>query len=165
MPGVADSATAKTLELLTAPAGVNAQLAAMTDGAGQALAEVSAKQTMGQNVAIELAERSREMLYPAVHVYCERLSNTQREKFRAFSGKAHMAVEVRHSHDRLEGIEGRLQGYAEAVTRVLERNRGDWGAGMFYGGGYEVAFGAVKRGGRNFVQAAKVTFEVEVSRG
>ena len=47
---------------------------------------------------------------------------------------------------------------------MLEGSLGEWGAGMFYGGGYEVAFGAVKRGGRNFVQAAKVTFEVEVSR-
>jgi hypothetical protein len=164
MAGIADAATGKTLELLTAAAGVNAQLAELTDGAGGRLAEVSQRQTMAQNVAVEIVERSSEALYPAVHVYCERLSNTQREKFRAFSGKAHMTVEVRFSQDRLEGIEGRLRGYAEAVTRVLEGSLGDWGAGMFYGGGYEVAFGAVKRGGRNFVQAAKVTFEVEVSR-
>ena len=75
-----------------------------------------------------------------------------------------MAVEVRFSQDRLEGVEDRLRGYVDAVTLVLERNQGDWGAGMFYGGGYEVAFGPVKRGGRNFVQSAKVTFAVEVSR-
>lgn len=164
MKGIADAATGKALELLSAPAGMNARLAELTDGAGRAPAAVSARQMMAQNVAIELAERSSEVLYPAVQIYCERLSNTQREKFRTFSGKAHMAVEVRHSQDRLEGIEERLRGYAEAVTRVLEGSLGEWGAGMFYGGGYEVAFGAVKRGGRNFVQAAKVTFEVEVSR-
>lgn len=164
MTGIADAATGKALALLSAPAGINAQLAAMTDGTGGLAPAVSARQMMPQNVAIDLAERSSEVLYPAVQVYCERLSNTQREKFRTFSGKAHMAVEVRHSQDRLEGIEGRLRGYAEAVTRVLEGSLGDWGAGMFYGGGYEVAFGAVKRGGRNFVQVAKVTFEVEVSR-
>lgn len=164
MTGVADSATGKTLELLSAQVGMNAQLAAITDGTGAVLAEVGAKQMMAQNVAIELAERSSEVQYPAVHVYCERLSNSQREKFRTFSGKAQMAVEVRYSQDRLEGIEGRVRGYADAVARVLEGNLGDWGDGMFYGGGYEVAFGAVKRGGRNFVQVARVTFEVEVSR-
>ena len=75
-----------------------------------------------------------------------------------------MAVEVRVSQDRLEGIEGKLQSYAEAVTQVLDRSRGDWSEGMFYTGGYEVAFGPVKRGGKNFVQVAKVAFEVEVSR-
>jgi len=35
---------------------------------------------------------------------------------------------------------------------------------MFYGGGYEVAFAAVKNGGKNFIQVAKVTFEIGVSR-
>ncbi|HWQ55529.1 MAG TPA: hypothetical protein VN442_17715 [Bryobacteraceae bacterium] len=164
MTGVADSATGKTLELLSAPVGINAQLAAIASGTGALLAEVGAKQMMAQNVAIELAERSSEVQYPAVHVYCERLSNSQREKFRTFSGKAQMAVEVRYSQDRLEGIEGRVRGYADAVARVLEGSLGDWGDGMFYGGGYDVAFGAVKRGGRNFVQVARVTFEVEVSR-
>jgi hypothetical protein len=35
---------------------------------------------------------------------------------------------------------------------------------MFYGGAYDVAFGPVKRGGRNFIQVAKVTLEIGVSR-
>lgn len=34
---------------------------------------------------------------------------------------------------------------------------------MFYAGGYKVEFGPVKRGGRNFIQAAKITFELDVS--
>ncbi len=165
MTGVANSAIVKTLDMLTTPSGgLNAQLAAVTEGIPDTLAEVSARQVMPQNVAIDVAERSSEMLYPAVQVYCERLTNSQREKFRSFSGRVQMAVEVRFSQDRLEGLEGRLRGYVDAVALVLERNRGDWGMGMFYGGGYEAAFGPVKRGGRNFVQAAKVTFNVEVSR-
>jgi hypothetical protein len=57
-----------------------------------------------------------------------------------------------------------LQLYVDAVTRVLDRSRGDWSEGMYYTGGYEVTFGAVKRGGKNFVQTAKVAFEVGVSR-
>ena len=74
-----------------------------------------------------------------------------------------MAIEVRHSQDRLDGLQDALELYADAVTQVLDANRGDWGDGMFYGGEYEVAFGAVKQGGKNFIQVAKVTFEIGVS--
>ena len=45
-----------------------------------------------------------------------------------------MAIEVRVSQDRLEGIEEQLQMYVDAVTQVLDQNRGDWGEGMFYAG-------------------------------
>jgi hypothetical protein len=73
-----------------------------------------------------------------------------------------MAIELRHSQDRLDGLQDSLELYIDAVTQVL--NRGDWGEGMFYGGAYEVSFGPVKKGGKNFMQAAKVTFEIGVSR-
>jgi hypothetical protein len=36
--------------------------------------------------------------------------------------------------------------------------------GVFYGGVYEVEYGAVKHGGKNFIQIAKVTFNLEISR-
>ena len=74
-----------------------------------------------------------------------------------------LSVDVRVSQDRLEDIERQLELYVEAVTDVLDANRGDWGQGMFYTGGYEVSFGGTRHGGRNFVQSAKVTFEVDVS--
>lgn len=154
-------ATAKVMELLAAPAGLNAQLAELAD---EAPPEIQPAQMMPQNVALELVERSLPARYPAMHIYCEKLVNDQREKFRAFSGTAEMAVEVRVSQDRLEGLEDKLGMLVEAVARVLEGNRGDWGEGMFFGGGYEVSFGAVKHGGKNFVQVAKVKFEVGISR-
>jgi hypothetical protein len=34
---------------------------------------------------------------------------------------------------------------------------------MYYAGGYQVAFGPVKHGGKNFIQIAKITFEIGVS--
>jgi hypothetical protein len=164
MAGIADRAAGKVVGLLTAPAGLNGNLAAIREPGSAGLAPISGNQVTAQNVAIELAERSSEVQYPAVHVYCERVVNGMKEKFRTFSGTVRMAVEVRLSQDRLEGIEGKLQAYVEAATRVLDGSRGDWGEGMFYTGGYEAAFGPVKRGGKGFVQVAKVTFEVEVSR-
>jgi hypothetical protein len=89
--------------------------------------------------------------------------NSLTEKFRTFSGTAQMAAEVRHSQDRLQGLQEGLEACADALTQVLDGNRGDWGSGMYYAGGYQVAFGAVKHGGKNYIQVAKVTFEIGVS--
>jgi hypothetical protein len=75
-----------------------------------------------------------------------------------------MAIEIRQSQDRLEGLQDRLELYADAVMQLLNGSRGDWGDGMFYNGEYEVAFGPVRQGGKNFMQVAKVTFEIGVSR-
>ena len=52
-----------------------------------------------------------------------------------------------------------------AITQVLDNSRGDWGDGVFFAGGYEVAFGGIKHGGRNFLQIAKVAFVLEISAG
>jgi hypothetical protein len=163
MPGLTGKAGGKLMALLTAPAGLNASLASMTDEAGS-LPVVAESQITAQNMAIELAERSTEVRYPAMHIYCQRVANRLKEKFRKFSGTLEMVVEVRVSQDRMEGLEQKLQAYVEAVTEVLDRNRGDWGEGLFYTGGYEVTFNAVKRGGKNFVQVAKVAFDLEASR-
>lgn len=164
MPVTGKQATGKVMELLAAPAGLNAQLAELTASEAETPRAIEPGQMMAQNVAMELAERTSPLRYPAVQIYCEKLVNNQREKFRTFSGTAEMAVEVRVSQDRLEGLEDGLGTLVEAVTRVLEQNRGDWGEGMFYGGGYEVSFGAVKHGGKNFAQVAKVKFGVAISR-
>ena len=116
-----------------------------------------------QNVPADMAERGS-VKYPAVNVYCEQIVNQLTEKFRTFSGTVHMAVEIRHSQDRLEGLQDSMDVYADAVAAVLEASRGDWGEGAFYSGGYRVAFGAVKQGGKNYIQAAKITFEIGVSK-
>ena len=51
----------------------------------------------------------------------------------------------------------------EALTQILDANRGSWGQGAFYTGGYEIVFNPVKQGGKNFLQVATVTFEVDMS--
>jgi hypothetical protein len=87
-----------------------------------------------------------------------------KEKFREFSGKAHAFVEVRYSQDTLEGIESSVQVYVDAVCAMLDDSRGDWGSGLYYTGGYDVSYEPVGRGGLNFLQRAKVGFDVEVSK-
>jgi len=119
--------------------------------------------TVNQNVSFELSERALVVKYPAVYVYADRVQNLLIEKFRKFSGKVRTIAEVRVSQDRLEGIEEQLRLYVDAVTQVLDVNRGTWGEGAFFTGGYDVTIDPVRQGGRKFMQIAKVTFEVDIS--
>src|ERR1700737_2342287 len=160
---IAKVTTQKLAGILASRSGVAATMAALSTEQGFVLPAMNANQIISQNVASELSERSATSKYPLIYVYCGKLANELREKFRTFSGDAQMVVEARVSQDRLEQIETYLHAYADAITQVLDRNRGDWGDGVFYAGGYEVTFGGVKQGGRNFIQIAKVTLALEIS--
>ena len=162
---IGSAVTAKIVQRMTNGSGVNSALAALTQN-DQALAGVmDLSQVRAQNVAPDLAERTIGVKYPAANIYCEKIVNQLREKFRAFSGQLQMAIELRQSQDRLDGLQDRLELYVDATMQLLDQSRGDWGDGAFYGGGYEVAFGQVKQGGKNFMQVAKITFEIGVSKG
>jgi hypothetical protein len=158
------AATAKVVQRIT---GANGQTSGSQGLSGALVLNgaqvLNAVQVRTQNVAAELAERAATVRYPVLQVYCEKIVNSMVEKFRTFSGTVQMAIEVRQSSDRLEGLEEGLEAAADAVTQILSASRGDWGDGMYYGGGYQVVFGAVKHGGKNFIQVAKVTFEIGAS--
>jgi hypothetical protein len=156
--------TNKVMQRISGPAGLKAALGTLAMPGSAAAAVLGTAQVRAQNVAADLAERSGSAQYPAINVYCEKISNTLTEKFRRFSGSVQMAMELRHSQDRLEGLEDALEMYADAATGFLHEARGDWGEGMFFDGRYQVSFGAVKHGGKNFIQTAKVTFEIGVSK-
>jgi hypothetical protein len=155
--------TRKLVQLLSSDSGIPASAAQLGASEGTSVGPFAAQQVVGQNVAPEIAERSTGAKYPLIHVYCTRLSNLLTEKFRSFSGKAQMTAEVRVSQDRLEGLELMVQLYADAVTQVLDQSRGDWGDGVFFCGGYDINYGQVKSGGKNFIQIAKITFDLDVS--
>jgi hypothetical protein len=156
--------SAKVLQLITGSTGVNAVLATLTPGSVAAPGQFSLAQVRSQNVAPDVADQSNTMQYPSMNVYCEKIVNSLAEKFRSFSGTVQMVIEVRHSQDRLDGLQDNLELYADAVMQLLAGNRGDWGDGDFYAGEYQAAFGAVKHGGKNFIQIAKITFEMGVSK-
>ena len=161
---IGSATTAKVIRRITGPTGVNTGLAALMQGGSVPASPLEAAQVRSQNVAADVAERSAAVQYPAVNVYCEKIVNSLQEKFRTFSGTVQMAMELRHSQDRLDGLQNALETYTDALTQVLNGGRGDWGDGMFYGGAYAVSFGPVKKGGKNYIQVAKVTFEIGVSR-
>jgi hypothetical protein len=163
MAQIGTIAVKKAAGLLRAPAGLQAGLAAIAQANRVELPLIELGQIISQNVPAEVIEKSAGTKYPAFHIYCEKLQNTLREKFRQFSGTASLSVDVRVTHDRLEGLDQRLQWYVDALTDVLDTNRGDWDNGLFYTGGYTVTFQPVKHGGKNFLQTAKVSFDVQVS--
>jgi len=162
---IAGSSTQKVLGMLAADGGLPAAVEALVLQQGMTLPRIAPPQIIAQNVAAELSEHSTTTKYPLVYVYCNKVVNELREKFRTFSGDAQMVVEARVSQDRLDQIETNLQAYVDAITQVLDNSRGDWGDGVFFDGGYEVTFGGVKHGGRNFLQIAKISFVLEISAG
>ena len=118
---------------------------------------------IAQNMSPELCDKTGVPTYPLFQLYCERVSNELTEKFRTFSGTVSMAVEVRVTHDRPEALEGLLQVCVDAVTAILDRNRGHWDTGVFHSGTWEVSYQPVKRGGNNYIGSAKVRFDVQAS--
>jgi hypothetical protein len=164
MAQTASISATKLVEFLKAPdTGVNSAASVLAADSGIPLAAVPPEHITAQNTSIAIAERSQAVKYPVVHVYSDRVRNLLTEKFRTFSGKIRTVAEVRVSQDRIEGIEDQLRLYVDAVTQVLDTNRGSWGQGAFFTGGYEVNFEPVQHGGRNFLQVARVSFEVDLS--
>ena len=160
---IASGATAKALSLMRGPSGINASLTAMEEARGDG-GFAPQVQVTAENVAADLVERSTAVRYPTANLYCEKVVNDLKEKFRSFSGRVEMAMEIRHSQDGIDGLEKSLELYTDAAAQALDASRGDWGCGMFYAGGYEIVFGAVKRGGRGFLQTARIAFDVQVSK-
>jgi len=163
MANVSSTLTSYLFGLLTADTGLDYHLIAGLEDDGLSFRGESHSVVI-QNTSPDLAERSQTVRYPAIYLYCEKITNSLKEKFATFSGRGRLVVEVRCSQDRIEGMERSVERYADAVCRVLDGARGTWQDGAYYTGGYEVAFTTLKHGGKNFLQIARISFDVEVSR-
>lgn len=163
MANISSSVTSYLFGLLTSDTGVNNALALEAAENGSEF-QLEIRSVNSHNSSPDLVDRTSPSQYPALFLYCDKLTNTLREKFRTFSGKARMTVEIRCSQDNLRGLERTLEVCTDAVCLVLDSARGTWQDGAFYAGGYEVVYGAIKQGGRNFLQIAKVSFEVDISK-
>jgi hypothetical protein len=164
MAGITGLLTDVLTSKLQSPSdGVNIRIGAI-EQADATLKAIGIRSVTTANISVDISEKAGQAIYPALAVYCTKVSNTLREKFREFSGTAQMVVDVRHSQAQLKGIEGNLQVYVDAVCALLDDSRGDWGSGTFYPGGYNVSYEPVVQGGKNYLQQAKVGFDVEVSR-
>jgi len=139
MAGLSGTLTSIVVSMLTSTAdGVNVRIVAMKQ-ADSSLHAIGIRTIVALNASVDISEKTGYVQYPALLVYCDKLSNTLKEKFRQFSGKAHVVVEARSSQDDLGGIESTSEVYADAVCALLDDSRGDWGNGLFYSGGEEGA--------------------------
>lgn len=164
MAQTASIAAGKLADFLSATdAGLSNAIGNLAQDTGSAPQLLRPAAIVRQNAPAAIAEKALATKYPAVHVYCDRIINNLTEKFRTFSGKVRTVAEVRVSQDRIEGLEDQVRLYVDGVTQILDSNRGSWGQGMFFTGGYEVKFEPIQHGGLNFIQIAKVTFEVDLS--
>src|SRR5581483_11805679 len=150
--------------LLTGAGGLQANLNSLASSGEAPAIRVGQHQVIAQNIPVEVAERSTTVIYPSVYVYCDSIANELREKGRIFSGSMDMVFEVRSSKDRIDDLDAEINLMVDGVVSTLDQNRGDWGSGIFYSGAYDIEFAGVKRGGKNFMQIAKVTFTLQVSR-
>ncbi|MBX5495546.1 MAG: hypothetical protein IRZ15_09450 [Bryobacteraceae bacterium] len=153
----------KVLQLLRSPGVLEGEIARLSQQSGAELKPILPEQVLSQNISVELAERSAKVRYPVLYVYVSYVQNQMREKFRSFSGIVRTTLELRVSHERAEVVTRDVGCYLDALTEILTRSRGDWGQGMFFNGGYEIEINPAKSGGRNFVQAAKISFDVNLS--
>jgi hypothetical protein len=163
MANISSALTSYLFGLLTSDIGLDYQLMVGMEDNGLSFRSETHSIVI-QNVPPDIAERTQTVRYPAIYLYCDKLTNSLVEKFANFSGKCRLVIEVRCSQDRIEGIERTLERYVDAVCRILSESRGTWQDGGFYTGGYEVAYAPLKHGGKNFLQTAKISFDVEVSK-
>ena len=95
--------------------------------------------------------RRREFAIPIVYVYCEKVVNDLREKFRTFSGTADLCVEIRVSHEHMDDLTVLTPDVCRGGDgRTWTSDEDSGRKGIFYTGGYEIQFSPIKRGGRNF---------------
>jgi hypothetical protein len=149
--------------LLAAETGLAVSLAALEDSPYPV--EVKAEQVTLGAVSAELLEKAGKVRYPLFAVYCNRVTRDGAAKLGGLSEKLRVVVEIRMSQDRLEGLQERLLAALDAVGDVLDRNEGCLDQEAYLSGKRDIEIEAVKHGGSNYLQTAKVTAEVIRGRG
>ena len=113
---------------MTGPGGVNASLGALTQAERELAGLVESRAVRTQNAAAEIGGTGAGREVPGG----ERLLRKDRERAAgeipdASPGTAQMAIEMRHSQDRLEGIAGSTGAYVDAVMQMLNGEPGRLG--------------------------------------
>ena len=151
---------AQTLNVFSGTGGINDQLAAMA--LNPPLPPVGS--VLRVSAPLDSFEKTTSVKYPVVLLYCERLRNTQMEKFRVFSGNALLVAEIRVSGANATDLETALNSYVEAACEALYGARGAWTGIGTYSGAYDVKFQAMRLGGKQFTKSAQIEFEIQVSK-
>jgi len=140
-------------------------IASLASGSGPTVPIISSEQVLLSSIPPDLGDKNLLMTYPRICIYSSGIRNTQLEKFRAFSGEIGLTAEIWASADLATNVDQWIHFYVEAVGTLAQKAVGDWGDGLFFAGVYDVQFHAPKPGGLGFVELAKLTLNLNVSRG
>jgi hypothetical protein len=164
MTPISLTAAQKFVAVLTNASALQQKLADLGAAVRPALPLITPGQVVLSSAGPDLADRNAQLSYPRVCVYSVGFKNTQLEKFRSISGGVSLVADIWSSADLVDHAELWLHFYIEGITELLMANRGDWGDGFCFAGGYDVQVQPPKGGGLGFVQAARLTFSLHVSR-
>lgn len=163
MAKTAALALERFVELLREPAtGFQAQLNSIAARDGVPLKPLPQRSLFVMNAAPELVDQSRDADYPELFLYAETLENAGREKFAYFSGPVRLGAEIRISSEVPDRLESDLHRHVEAVLNVLHSAPQEWRPGMVFTGRYMVTCAPARLGGNNFLQTAKVSFDIDL---
>lgn len=157
-------AVQKVSDLLTTNDALPEQITAIAGSCNATVPVITGPQVLLSSASANIGDDNVQFTYPRVCLYSGGVKNTQTERFRSLSGTVAVTAEVWASGNLVTDTDQWIHFYVEAATNILRQNIGDWGDGIFFSGVYEVQFQPPKAGGLGFVQSAKVTCNLNVSR-
>ncbi len=150
--------------LLTNNDALEQQITALAVASNLNVPPITAEQILLSSTTPDLGDKDVQLTYPRVCLYSGGVKNTQIEKFVSLSGAVSVIADIWASSNLATDTDQWIHFYVEAFTEILRQNRGDWGQGLFFSGMYDVQFQSPKPGGIGFVQFARVTCNLNVSR-
>ena len=157
-------AAQKLSDLLTLEDTLQQQIAAIAVSCNVNVPVITAGQVVLSSATPDIGDSNIQLQYPRVCIYSGGVKNAQIEKFRSLSGTLAITAEIWASGNLVMNTDQWIHFYVEAATNILRQNIGDWGDGIFFSGLYDVQFQAPRAGGLGFVQSARVTCNLNVSR-
>jgi hypothetical protein len=158
------AAAQKLSDLLTTGNALQQQISTVASAANATVPLITSAQVVLSSTVPNMGDQDLQLTYPRVCLYTANIKNTQIEKFRSLSGTISVVAEVWASGDLLSDTDQWIHYYVEALTEILRENIGDWGDGIFFSGMYEVQLQSPKVGGIGYVESAKVSAVLNVSR-
>jgi hypothetical protein len=157
-------AAQKVSELLTTGNALEQQINAVAAASNLTLPAITSSGVVLSSASAEIGDKDFQLTYPRICLYSTAVKNTHIEKFRSLSGTVSVIADVWASANLLQDTDQWIHFYVEAMTNILRQSIGDWGDGIFFSGVYDVQFQPPKVGGFGYVESAKVTCNVNVSR-
>ena len=154
----------KLSDLLTTGNALAEEITALATANNLNIPSITPAQVVLSSATPDMGDRNIQLMYPRICLYSSNIRNSQFEKFRSLSGTASVTADVWASANLVSDVDTWIHFYVEAMTGILRQNIGDWGDGVFFSGLYDAQFQPPKAGGIGFVQSAKVSCSVNVSR-